>query len=175
MPALGLPRAKRMRWVAMTDAAIDLPAFNDEQRRHIGDITASYRRLTGRALVAGVEGDAVAALWHAPFAIVAHGTEADPVFFFGNRVALELFEMDFATFTRLPSRFSAEPLLREERARLLERVTRYRIIDDYAGVRVSASGRRFRITDASVWNLTDTNGAPSGQAAAFARWEHVAS
>lgn len=175
MPALGLPRAKRMRRVAaMTDAAVELPAFNDAQRRHIADIAASYLRLTGRALVADAQGDAVEALWAAPFAIVAHGTEADPVFFFGNRVALELFEMDFATFTRLPSRFSAEPLLREERARLLDRVTRHGIIDDYAGVRISASGRRFHIRDASVWNLTDAAGAPSGQAAAFARWEHVA-
>lgn len=158
----------------MTDAAIDLSAFSDEQRRHIGDIAASYHRLTGRSLVPDREGDAVAALWAAPFAIVAHGTESDPVFFFGNRVALELFEMDFATFTRLPSRFSAEPLLRDERARLLDRVTRHGIIDDYAGVRISATGRRFRIRDASVWNLTDETGAPSGQAAAFANWEHVA-
>ncbi len=43
-------------------------------------------------------------------------------------------------------------------------------IDDYAGVRVSATGRRFRIEAATVWNLVDAAGALHGQAAAFDRW-----
>ncbi len=116
------------------------------------------------------DGDIVGALWSAPFAIVAHGTEADPVFFFGNETALGLFEMDYPAFTRLPSRLSAEPLLREERARLLERVASDGIIEDYAGIRISASGRRFEIRDASVWNLIEPDGSPAGQAAAFSTW-----
>ncbi len=119
------------------------------------------------------EGDPIGSLWSAPLAIVAHGTEPDPVFYFGNRIALTLFEMDFETFTRLPSRFSAEPLLREERARLLEGVTRNGIIEDYAGVRISATGKRFQISNASVWNLTDPSGEAVGQAAAFAEWVPV--
>jgi hypothetical protein len=61
-------------------------------------------------------------------------------------------------------------MLRDERQRLLDRVTRSGIIDDYAGVRISASGRRFRIVNASVWNLTDDDGRPAGQAAAFSDW-----
>lgn len=151
---------------------MDLPPLTDDQRRRIAEIAASYRRLTGRPLVAG-EGDPLLRLWSAPFAIVAHGTEPDPIFFFGNRAALSLFELDFGAFTQLASRFSAEPLLREERARLLDRVTRDGIIHDYAGVRISATGRRFRISNASVWNLTDDQGRPVGQAAAFAEWAYV--
>lgn len=151
---------------------MDIPTFSDEQRGRVACIARSYERLTGRALVAG-EGDVVEALWAAPLAIVAHGTEADPVFFFGNRAALALFEMAFDRFTRLPSRHSAEPLLREERAHLLERVTRDGIITDYAGVRISATGKRFRITKADVWNLTDVDGVPAGQAAAFSDWVFV--
>jgi hypothetical protein len=152
---------------------MDLPNFTDEQRRHIVCIGDSYRRLAGRPLVSA-EGDPVEALWSAPLAIVAHGAEADPIFYFGNRTALTLFEMDFGAFTRLPSRLSAEPLLRDERARLLERVTRDGIIEDYAGVRISATGKRFRISNASVWNLTYAAGKAAGQAAAFAEWVHVA-
>lgn len=137
-------------------------------------IADSYRRLTGRRLVTGLQaGDMAAALWQAPQVIVAHGTGADPVFFYGNRLALELFEMDFAAFTRLPSRYSAEPLAREERARLLERVTSDGFIDDYAGVRISGSGRRFRIAAATVWNLIDANGACHGQAATFKDWQRL--
>lgn len=152
---------------------MDLPDLTDEQRRRIICIGESYQRLTGRPLVLS-DGDPVEALWSAPFAIVAHGTEPDPIFFFGNRTALALFEMDFATFTRLPSRFSAEPLLREERTRLLERVSTDGIIKDYAGIRISATGKRFHIANASVWNLADATGTPVGQAAAFAEWVNVA-
>jgi hypothetical protein len=148
---------------------MDIPTFSEAQRLHVACIADSYERLTRRPLVVG-GGDVVDALWSAPLAIVAHGTEADPVFFFGNRTALTLFEMDFDDFTRLPSRLSAEPLLREERGRLLERVSRDGIIMDYAGVRISATGKRFRIANAAVWNLTDGHGAPAGQAAAFSDW-----
>ncbi len=151
---------------------MDLPELSDEHRRHITCISDSYVRLTGRHLVSE-DGDLVQALWSAPIVIVAHGTEPDPIFYFGNRAALKLFEMDFEAFTRLPSRFSVEPMLREERAQLFERVMRDGIIEDYAGVRISASGRRFRISNTSVWNLTDADGAPAGQAAAFAEWVYV--
>lgn len=136
-------------------------------------IADSYHRLTGGLLVAAAD-DLSAALWTAPRVIVAHGTEADPLFFYGNRVALAAFALDFAAFTRLPSRFSAEPLAREERARLLARVSREGFIDDYAGVRIAADGRRFRIEQATVWNLVDGDGQIHGQAATFERWTVLA-
>lgn len=139
----------------------------DERLRLIVD---SYRRLTGKPLLDAEPSDDAAlrlALWNAPRAIVAHGTEDDPVFFYGNRLALELFEMSFDEFTRLPSRFSAEPLERDARTRLLERVSRQGYVDDYAGVRIAASGRRFMIEAATVWNLMDEAGNPRGQAAVF--------
>jgi hypothetical protein len=132
----------------------------------------SFLRLTGNPLVA-MDGDIAQALWRAPAAIVAHGTQADPVFFFGNRHALDLFEMTPEQFIALPSRLSAEAPLRDERARLLERVSRDGYIDDYTGVRVSARSRRFRIRDAIVWNLQDATGVLHGQAAAFAVYDRL--
>jgi hypothetical protein len=151
---------------------MDRPDLTPAHRSRVLCIADSYRRLSGRALVRA-DGDAVDALWSAPLAIVAHGTEPDPVFFFGNRTALLLFEMDFGAFTRLPSRFSAEPLRQAERLRLLERVGRCGLIEDYAGIRISATGRRFQISNAAVWNLTDGAGMAVGQAAAFATWNDV--
>ncbi len=151
---------------------MDRPNLTPVHRDRVLCIADSYRRLTGRALVPD-SGDPIDALWSAPLAIVAHGTEPDPVFFFGNRTALALFEMDFGAFTRLASRLSAEPLLRAERMRLLERVGRDGLIEDYAGVRISATGRRFHISNAAVWNLTDGAGTAVGQAAAFATWAYV--
>jgi hypothetical protein len=143
-----------------------MPHFDVEQLRRIACIGDSYAKLTGRTLLQA-NGDFAAALWAAPFAIVAHGTEQDPIFYFGNRVALKLFELDFNAFIRLPSRLSAEPRLRDERASFLRRVSQIGIIDDYSGVRISATGKRFHIFDGSVWNLTDGAGKAVGQAAAF--------
>ncbi|HCI13025.1 MAG: MEKHLA domain-containing protein [Gallionellales bacterium GWA2_60_142] len=145
-------------------------AVPDERLRLIVD---SYRRLTGKELLDEIPDNDEALhhpLWNAPRAIVAHGTEADPVFFYGNRLALELFEMSFEDFTRLPSRFSAEPLERDARARLLERVARQDYVDDYAGVRISGKGKRFMIEAATVWNLIDEAGNHRGQAATFSDW-----
>ena len=133
-------------------------------------IVESYQRLLGKPLLATSPAALPEALWRAPFVVVAHATGEDPVFFYGNQQALTAFEMDFVAFTRLPSRFSAEPLAREERARLLARVSRDGFIDDYAGVRISAQGQRFRIERAVVWNLLDAQGQCHGQAATFSGW-----
>lgn len=150
--------------------AIDEPVPDEQLRRRLALIADSFLRLTGRALL---DNPTPERLWNAPCVIVAHGSESDPVFFYGNRLALEVFAMNFAGFTRLPSRYSAEPLEREERARLLERVSRDGFIDDYAGVRISASGQRFRIEQAVVWNLIDEKGVCHGQAASFDRWQMI--
>jgi len=143
-------------------------ALNDER---IPLIVESYRRLTGSALLDFLPDDhreLALALWYAPRAVVAHGTQADPVFFYGNRLALQLFEMSFEEFTQLPSRLSAEAPAREERASLLERVASRGFVEDYAGMRIAKSGRRFMIEHGTVWNLVDEAGVNCGQAATFA-------
>jgi len=135
-------------------------------------IAASYSRLTGKYLIP--DGAAVeAALWNLDAVLVAHGNEADPIFFYANRAALSLFEFPAEEFIRLPSRLSARPLARDERAHMLARVSEHGFIDDYAGVRTARSGVCFRIEQAIVWNLSDPNGTPSGQAASFDRWMPV--
>ncbi len=140
---------------------------------HAGDrlalIAKSFARLTGRLLVTD-GGDVAQNLWLAPRVIVAHGTEPDPIFFFGNRQALDLFEMSPQAFAAMPSRLSAEAGLRDERARLMARVTQDGFIDDYSGIRISATGRRFHIRNAVVWNLLDDAARLHGQAAAFQDW-----
>ena len=137
-----------------------------DMRSRLELIATSYRRLTGRELAEPAT-DAAQALWSASRVIVAHGIEADPIFFFGNRAALDQFEMTPERFTAMPSRLSAEPMLREERQALLDRVSRDGFTDDIAGIRISATGRRFRIAQGTVWNLIDAHGRIHGQAAAF--------
>ncbi len=129
-------------------------------------IVESYKRLTGKTLLESNSSDPLA-LWTAPRAIVAHSTESDPIFFYGNRLALQLFEMNFEAFTRLPSRLSAEPMALNSRIALLEKVTEQGFVDGYSGMRIASSGKRFMITDTTVWNLLDQNGTYHGQAAVF--------
>jgi hypothetical protein len=109
----------------------------------------------------------------APFVLVSHGTEADPVLNYGNAAALALWEMTWEELTRTPSRLTAEAPNRAERARLLAAVTRAGFIDDYSGIRISKNGRRFRIAQATVWNLLDKQGRHAGQAATFSDWEFL--
>lgn len=150
-------------------------AANDFLAAHARLLCNSYRHWTGRDLIdPGLDDVAAArALFEAPFAVVSHGAEDDPIFNYGNRKALELFGMAWRDFTRLPSRKSAEPIEREERERLLQRVTEHGFIDNYSGVRIAASGQRFMIRNATVWNLIDDAGHPCGQAAMFAEWQNL--
>jgi len=141
-----------------------LPRFDDAEEGRLALVAASFERLLERPLVAAPSPER---LWNAPCVIVAQGSEADPVFFDGHQRALEVFAMDFSRFSQLPSRDAAEPMARDERARLLERVTRDGFIDDYSGARISATGQRFRIEQVVVWNLIDECGVYDGQAATF--------
>ena len=134
--------------------------------RSIAAIAESYERLLGRPLVEPGS-DVVLALWRAPQVILAHGTQADPIFFFGNLAALDCFETELDTLLAMPSRLSAEVPLRDERQALLDRVAAHGFFDDYAGVRISAKGRRFHIERAVVWNVSYGAGERMGQAAMF--------
>ncbi len=139
---------------------------------HVQLVLDSFARWIGRELISrqGTAEEQAQRLFHAPFVVVSHGTEADPVLTFGNAAALALWEMDLATLTRTPSRLTAEPVHRDERARLLARTARDGFVDDYSGIRISSTGRRFRIEQAIVWNLVDAAGTHHGQAATFDRW-----
>lgn len=138
-------------------------------------IARSLKHWTGRELLRGNFPAAEIAdkIFHVSFVLVSHGTEADPVLNYGNAAALALWEMSWAELTHTPSRLTAEAPNREERARLLAAVTARGFIDDYSGVRISKTGRRFKISRATVWNLLTEDNKPCGQAAMFAHWEFL--
>jgi hypothetical protein len=73
----------------------------------------------------------------------------------------------------MPSRLTAEAPNRADRERLLAEVTARGFIDDYAGVRITSTGQRFLIQQATVWNLIDAAGQRRGQAATFQQWQPV--
>jgi MEKHLA domain len=142
---------------------------------HTECLARCLRHWAGRDLMPGIaDGRELSQrVFEAPFVLVSHGTEADPVLNYGNQSALKLWDISWDELTRMPSRLTAEAPNREERARLLERVTRDGFIHDYSGVRIAKSGRRFRISRATVWNLLSLDGRPCGQAAMFSEWAYI--
>jgi MEKHLA domain len=112
-------------------------------------------------------------LFNAPFVVVSHGAEPDPILNYGNRKALELWEMDWQQFTQTPSRLTAEPIAQAERSRLLQATQENGFICNYHSIRISSTGKRFWIRDVMVWNVLDEMGIKCGQAAMFERWEPI--
>jgi hypothetical protein len=138
-------------------------AANQFQSAHARLLTDSFQRLLNRPLFLG---DAQA-LYHAPFPILSHSTADDPILTYGNLAALKLWEMSWDALTQLPSRLTAEPMERGQRDAMFAQMRQHGFIENYAGVRVSATGRRFEIQNAVIWTLTDENGVKMGEAASF--------
>ncbi len=93
---------------------------------HVQCLLNSHRHWTGRELLvrSGDPAADAAALFDAPFILVSHGTEANPILNYGNRAALNLWAMTWEQLTRMPSRETAEPMHRDERETFMARVRR---------------------------------------------------
>ena len=143
---------------------------------HTERLRRSFHALTGRNLIDPALAPAAAAdaLFHAPFVVLSHNTDPDPLLTYGNQSALELFELTWEELIQMPSRLTAEAPDQAERARRLAEVAARGYIDNYSGVRISRTGKRFRIAQATVWNLTDDQGRRCGQAATFREWHYLA-
>lgn len=148
---------------------------NDFYLKHGQLLCSSYAHWTNKKLIAEKKDPEtlIFALYEAPLAVVSHGVENDPVFNFGNKIALELFELNWDRFIQVPSRESVEMTSRTERDKLMRQVTTNGYIDNYSGVRISASGTRFLIEDATIWNIIDANNIYYGQAAMFENWKTI--
>ncbi len=135
----------------------------------------SYRCVIGDELITRNESpiNQSELLFRSDFIIVSHDTQANPMLNYGNQAALDLWEMDWVKFTQTPSKDTAEPVNQAAREVMMAQVLQQGFMDNYRGVRISSSGRRFEIDRAIIWNLTDLQGQPCGQAATFADWRYL--
>ncbi|MGL4882279.1 MAG: MEKHLA domain-containing protein [Waterburya sp.] len=135
----------------------------------------SYKQLLGKELIKSVNTpeELAVALFSAPFVVVSHDTQTDPIFNYGNQTALQLWSVSWDELTQTPSRLTAEPVNQATRAATLQQVTAQGYIDNYQGIRISRTGQRFLIKQAIIWNLTDELGQKCGQAATFSDWHWV--
>ncbi|KLN59735.1 hypothetical protein WH96_16265 [Kiloniella spongiae] len=118
-------------------------------------------------------------LFEAPFVVVSHNGGDDPILNYGNLAALDLWEMRWEDFTRTPSRKTAEPEFRDDRAVMLKQAKEKGYFDNYTGIRISRSGKRFLIKKAIIWTVPpvigskDLDAQKNGQAATFSSWAYL--
>lgn len=136
---------------------------------HSQQLLTSFHHWTGTLLLPHHPDPTTQAqiLFSAPFVIVSHGLEADPIFNYGNAQALALWQLDWDTFTQMPSRRSAPPTAQTERDQLLTAARTTGYISNYQGIRIASSGQRFAIANVTLWAVIDAANHTSGQAATF--------
>ena len=152
----------------------DPPWLSATSQGWVQRLLRSHQEAFGRPLWAGLEAgrdprQAAQELFAASAVVLAHNGAADPHFVYANRAALILWRRTWPEMVGLPSRLSAAPGDRPERATALQRA-RQGPIRHYAGERIDSQGRRFRLEGARLWTVHDNDGTACGQAATFGRW-----
>lgn len=141
---------------------------------HSQRLLHSFQHWTGRSLfeVNGSSVEIAQALFEAPFVLVSHGREPDPIFNYGNRKALELWQVSWQEFTQMPSRKTAEQVVQEERDRLLSEAAT-KGFSYFSGIRITSTGQRFHIEDGILWNVLDDRDRQCGQAAVYSKCRFI--
>ncbi|MFN9661159.1 MAG: MEKHLA domain-containing protein, partial [Cyanobacteriota bacterium] len=126
-------------------------------------IVGSHRKAFGRPLLAGVEPWrpqrlVAQELFAADRVVLAHDGGADPRLIYANAAALALWGRSWQEMIGMPSRLTAEPAERQERARALAIARQQEALVGYSGLRVAGDGRRFRLQGAKLWTLRDGQG-----------------
>ncbi|MBW4684630.1 MAG: MEKHLA domain-containing protein [Komarekiella atlantica HA4396-MV6] len=155
---------------------IEFPWQQEAILRHSQRLMSSFQHWTGDSLLninASSPQEKAQTLFEAPFVLVSHGIESDPIFNYGNRKALELWELSWEEFITMPSRKSAEEVVQEERDRLLAEAATKGFISNYCGIRISGNGKRFYIEDTILWNVLNEENQHCGQAAFFSKWKFI--
>lgn len=105
-------------------------------------------------------------LFEADFIVASHGTQRDPIFNYGNQKALDIWELTWDEFVETPSRKTAEAIEQKERDRLLAQTTEKGFCY-FSTIRITKTGKRFKINNGIVWNVIDAQQTYQGQAAVY--------
>jgi hypothetical protein len=148
---------------------------NGYLKDYVSLITSSLKKLANIEIVdfsLDLEEQAKQA-FNSDYVLLAHNGAEEPVFNYANQTALELFEMSWEEFTNMPSKYSAESDERAEREKFLAEVAENGYSKNYSGIRISKTGRRFKIKNVILWNVYDSENNKIGQAAVFDKYEYL--
>lgn len=157
------------------NSIIEFPWQQEAIILHSQRLLNSFKHWTGNSLldVSGSPQEIAQTLFEAPFVLVSHGMESDPIFNYGNRTALKLWELPWEEFTKMPSRQAVQEVEIEDRELLLAEAATKGFVKNYSGIRTSNSGKRFIIEDVLLWNVIDEENQRCGQAAFFPKWKFI--
>jgi len=150
---------------------------NGYLKDYIHQITSSLKKLADIEIVdfsLSLEEQAIQ-VYNAEYVLLAHNGTSDPIFNYANQTALDLFEMSWEEFTQMPSKYSAESDEREHREKFLAEVMENGYSKNYTGIRISKTGKRFKIKNVMLWNVYDSEKNRIGQAALFDEYEYLTS
>jgi hypothetical protein len=155
---------------------IGLPSSeNSYLKDYIYLITNSLKKLANIEIVdfsLSLEEQAKQA-FNSDYVLLAHNGAIEPIFNYANQSALRLFEMSWEEFTNMPSKYSAESDERGKREKFLADVAKKGYSKDYSGIRISKTGRRFKIKNVILWNVYDSENNRIGQAAVFDEYYYL--
>ncbi|MDB9315478.1 MEKHLA domain-containing protein [Spirulina sp. CS-785/01] len=151
------------------------PWQQDKIIQHSQHLLASFEHWLGYSLIdrSGSPEEVAHLLFEAPFVIVSHDSQPDPIFNYGNQKALELWEVTWDQLLQMPSRQTAEEMEQEERALLLKETQEKGFVQNYTGIRISSTKRRFQIQNGIIWNVMDDQQNYLGQAALCPRYQYL--
>jgi hypothetical protein len=141
-------------------------------------ILVSHQAAFGRPLLAGTDPLrnlrlAAQEVFAADQAVLAHDGAEDPRLIYANAAAIKLWRRPWAEMIGLPSRMTAEALVRKERAQALALAQLKEALEGYGGIRIDRFGHRFQIRGARIWTLRDRQSQARGQGACFSTWWRI--
>lgn len=139
------------------------------------EILDSFRRHLGRDLVerSGNPAEDARRLFDAPFAVLAHDTSPTPRLDWANLAAARAFDATPESLLGRPSADTAPADAVADRRALFDVLSRQGVVTGYSGIRISLTGRRFRIEGVSIFELIDEDGRSLGHAAVIERTRAV--
>ncbi len=141
---------------------------------HIKRILNSFEKLTGnRIIVRKSPKEDFVQIENGQFVLVSHNGAKDPILNYGNQCALKLWEMTWDEFVKTPSRKTAEADIRKQRSEILSIVSKQGYYSNYESIRISSTGKQFKIKNAVIWNVSDENDLYIGQAAYFDKIQYL--
>lgn len=141
---------------------------------HVRNILDSFEQLTGKKIITRtLPASDYKKIESGQFVLVSHNEFKDPILNYGNTFALNLWEMDWNSFVKTPSRKTAEVDKREKRQEILEIVNKQGYYESYEGIRISSTGKKFRIKGAIIWTVFNNERKKIGQAAFFDKIEYL--
>jgi hypothetical protein len=170
----------------MDEHYFDFPSQGDDSIKiggrdmisHVSLLDRSLKHLTGRGVYErmGVQPSSPKGIYNTVclnerFVLISHGTEANPIYNFGNVAALQAFVRSWDNLM-IPSAESVVLRSQDETLRneLMQKVTDNGFVEGASGIRVRGDGKFIKLVDAVVWNCYDNdNSTYIGQAAFFDR------